>query len=335
MIFGGLMKKHSIFITFLILLLTVGITTMVFSQQGRGKGRIRGSTMDAAGNPLDGVKITAVHLQYSTTFTSTSNAKGIWAIAGMGSGYFRITAAKEGYGEVYHEMQVSQFSKRNPAVDFTLQKIQAVSQDVPAIEDEAAIALFEEGTQLYEEKKYAEAVVKYEEFIELNPMIYQVNLNIGNCYRELGEYDKAIEAYTNLLEELKIEKETLEGDEGAARALAAIGETYIKKGDLDKASAHLIEAMDIFPEDETLAFNIGEIYFKQGQTDKGVEHFNLAIQIKPDWAPPYRQIGYAYLNQANYGMAVESFKKFVELAPDDPLTPTIQNLIPQLEAMIK
>lgn len=329
------MKKYSIFIKFLILVLTVGMTTMGFSQQGRGTGRVRGSTMDTAGNPLEGVEITAVHMQYSTTFTSTSNAKGSWAIAGLGSGFFRITAAKEGYGEVYHEMQVSQFSKKNPSVDFTLQKIQVQPTGVPAIEDETAIALFEEGTQLYKDKKYAEAVAKYKEFIELYPMIYQVNLNIGNCYRELGEYDQAIEAYTNLLEELKIKKETLEGDEGAARALAAIGETYIKKGDLDKASEYLMEAMDIFPEDETLAFNIGEIYFKQGQTDKGVEYFNSAIQIKPDWAPPYRQIGYAYLNQANYGMAVESFKKFVELAPDDPLTPTIQNLIPQLEALIK
>lgn len=329
------MRKHAIFISMLIFFLIVGTTAILSAQQGRGKGRVRGSTQDTAGNPLAGVQITVTHLQYGTSFTATSNDKGSWAVAGLGSGYFRIVAAKEGYGEVYHEMRVSQFSKQNPPVDFTLQAIQAVPQGTPSIEDEAAIALFEEAAQLFEEEKYAEAVTKYEEFLELNPMIYQVHLNIGNCYREMGEYEKAIEAYSFLLDELKMEKETLEGDEGAARALAAIGETYIKMGDLDKASEHLMQAMDIFPEDETLAFNIGEIYFKQGQTDEGIEYFNQAIQIKPDWAPPYRQIGYAYLNKANYGMAIESFKKFVELAPDDSLTPTIQNLIPQLEAMIK
>lgn len=329
------MKKNKTLLLFLTFFLIFSVTTAMFAQQGRGTGRVRGTVHDTAGNPLEGVEIKAVHMKYGTTFTSTSNAKGAWAVAGLGTGHFRISAAKEGYVELYHEMRVSQFSKQNPPVEFTLQQVQLQPTTAPSLENEAAVALFEEGTRLYEDEKYPEALTKYQEFAVMNPTVYQVNLNIGNCYRELGEYDKAIEAYTRMLEEFKKEKESLDGEEGAARALAAIGETYIKKDDLEKASEHLMQAMEIFPEDETLAFNIGEIYFKQGQTDKGIEYFEIASQIKPDWAPPYRQKGYAYLNLANYGMAVESFKKFVELAPDDPLTPTIQNLIPQLEGMIK
>jgi tetratricopeptide (TPR) repeat protein len=151
----------------------------------------------------------------------------------------------------------------------------------------------------------------------------------------MGEYEKALETYNQILDHIKTEKATYEGDETAARALASIGQTYMKMGDLEKASDYLKQAMELYPDDETLAFNIGEIYFQQQQVDMAIEYYNKAAQINDTWAPPFRQLGYAYLNTGDYQGAVDAFKKFLEVAPDDPLAPTIENLIPQLEAMIK
>ena len=196
------MKAKNTFrlIAFFALIVCVSIT--LAAQQGRGKGRVKGTCVDEAGNPIKGVQITAQHLKYNTTFEGKSDESGNWAVAGLGTGYFRITATMEGYGTTYHEMNVSQFSRNNPPVDFTLMKIDlSPMSNMPAIEDEAAIALFEEGNQLFEEEKFAEAVAKFEEFLEINPSIYQVNLNIGNCYRQMEEYDKAIAAYLAILDE--------------------------------------------------------------------------------------------------------------------------------------
>lgn len=311
------------------------LVSLATAQQGRGKGRIHGTVADTAENPLKDVKVTAVHLKFGTSFESKSGKKGAWALAGLGTGYFRITAEMEGYSPVYHEMRVSQFSRNNPPVVFTMQKESVQDMGIPVLQDEGAIALFEEGNQLFEEAKYAEAAAKFEEFLLANPTIYQVNINIANCYKEMGAIEKAITTYMLMLDKLKEDKGLLAGDEIAGRALSGIGESYIKAGELDKALTYLQQAIDIFPEDETMTFNIGDILFKQGEAVKGIEYFKNATEIKNDWAPPYRQMGYAYLNLADYKNAVESFKKFIELAPDDPLTPTIQNLIPQLEAMIK
>jgi len=329
------MRSKNIFIIFLVSVLCLSLSLSLPAQQGRGKGRLRGEVHDEVGNPIVGAKIVAQHLQYKTTFTSESDKKGNWAVAGLGTGYFRITASKEGYGTVYHEMNVSQFSKQNPPLNFTLKKIQLAEMNMPAIEDEGSVVLFEEGIELYDQKKYAESVAKFEEFIGKNPTVYQININIGNCYREMGEFDKAIEAFNKVLENVKEEKESIEGDESAARALAGIGETYFKQGDLVKASEYLKQAVDIFPEDEALAFNVGEIYFKQGETDKAIEYFLLSVKIKESWAPPHRQLGYAYLNKGNYRLAVDSLKIFVELASDDPQAENIKNLIPKLEELIK
>lgn len=329
------MKTKNVLLSGLLLLLIICMTSWTFSQQGRGRGRIYGTVKDTARNPLKDVKIIAEHIEYGTKFESKSNKKGSWAVAGLGTGYFRISAELEGYGTVFHEMKISQFSKKNPPVDLTLQNVSVQDFGVSPIRKEEAIALFEEGNKLFEAKEYSKAVLKFEEFLEKNPEIYQININIGNCYKEIGEYEKAITAYNTMLDKIKEGKTELAGDEGASRALSGIGETYIEQGELEKAAGYLQRAINIFPDDETLAFNIGEIFFKQGEAAKGIEYFILATEIKSDWAPPYRQMGYAYLNQADYKMAIENFKKFIELAPDDPLTPTINNLIPKLEEMIK
>jgi tetratricopeptide (TPR) repeat protein len=330
------MKAKNTFrwIAFFALIVCLSIT--LAAQQGRGKGRVKGTCVDEAGNPIEGVQITAQHLKFNTTFEGRSDQNGNWAVAGLGTGYFRFTATREGYGTTYHETRVSQFSQNNPAIDFTLKKVDLTSMsDMPSIEDEAALALFEEGNQLFEEEKYAEAVVKFEEFLELNPTIFQVNLNIGNCYRQTGEYEKAIAAYQKILDQVTEEKGSFEGDEGAARALSSMGETYMLQGNLEKASEYLQQAMALFPDDETLAFNVGEIFFNQAETDKAIEYFKMATEIKEDWAPPYRQLGYAYLNKGEYQLAIDSLKKFLEYAPDDPQSPTIEALIPKLEELIK
>ncbi len=329
------MKSKKAFKMFFLFALCLCLILSLYSQQGRGRGRIHGAVRDEAGNPIAGAKIVAQHLEFGTTFESKSDEKGNWAIAGLGTGYFRITVTKEGYGTVYHEMNISQFSQKNPPLDFTLRKVQTSAVDMPALQDEASVALFEEGNGLYEQKKYAEAAAKLEEFLAKNPTIYQVNINIGNSYREMGEYDQALAAYDKILEKVKEEKGSYQGDETAAKALANIGETYVKQGNLEKANEYLKQAIDNYPEDETLAFNVGKIFFAQGNTDKAIEYFLLAIKIKEDWAPAHLQLGYAYLNKGEYKLGLESFKRFLELAPDDPQAPTIRNLIPKLEELIR
>jgi tetratricopeptide (TPR) repeat protein len=329
------MRSKNVFIIFIVSVICFSLSLDLSAQQGRGKGRIRGTVKDEAGNPIEGAKIVAQHLKYETTFTSESDKKGNWAVAGLGSGYFRITASKEGYGTVYQEMNVSQFSKKNPPLTFTIKKVQVADMNMPAIDDEGSIVLFEEGLDLFDQKKYAESAAKFEEFLGKNPTIYQTNINIGNCYREMGEYDKAIEAFNKVLEKVKEDQESIEGDESAARALAGIGETYFEQGNLEKAGEYLRQAVDNFPEDEALAFNVGEIYFKQGEIDRAIEYFQLAVKIKESWPLPHRKLGYAYLNKGNYKLAVDSLKKFVELAPDDPEAENIKNLIPKLEELIR
>jgi tetratricopeptide (TPR) repeat protein len=302
-----------------------------FAQQGRGKGRIRGTVSDESGKPLVGVKIIAESVDHGTKFESKSNKKGNWIIGGLGSGLFSITTEFEGYEPIMEEINVSQFLRNNPPLNIILKLKKEVSVSETGID----ATLIDEGNQFFSEKKYKDALGKFREFLDANPNIYQVYINIGNCYKEMEALDSAVTAFQTVLDKTTEEKGSFEGDQNAARALAGLGEIYIEKNDIEQAMGYLQQAFETFPDDENMAFTIAEILFTQGKASEGIVFYDKAIAIKSDWAAPYRQRGYAYLNLANYKMAVESFKKFLELAPNHPQAPTIRNLLPQLEKLIK
>jgi tetratricopeptide (TPR) repeat protein len=325
------MREKKTIPVMLIFLLFVLVVSVSFAQEGRGRGRIRGSVEDESGKPLVGVKIIAESVDHGTKFESKSSKKGTWAIGGLGSGFFIITTEFEGYEPHMEKYEVSQFIVNNPPINIVLKK----KEEVLASESGIDATLVNEGNQLFSEKKYAEALAKYKEFLETNPNLYQVHINVGNCYKELGELDSAIAAYQTMLDKTTEEKGSFEGDQNAARALAGLGQVYIEKNDIEKAMDYLQQAFSIFPDDENMAFRLGEILFTQAKAAEAIVYYDKAIAIKSDWAPPYRQKGYAYLNLADYKRAVESFKKFLELAPNHPQASTVRSLIPQIEKMIK
>ncbi|MFC2157948.1 tetratricopeptide repeat protein [Acidobacteriota bacterium] len=323
---------HRSIIAFLVIL---SCAVVLDAQQGRGQGRINGTVMDAAGNPVEGAVIVAVHREFGTRFEGKTDRKGRWAIAGLGTGDFHITAAKEGYGEAGHDMRVSQFSRNNPPIAFTLQPDRAAGSSIPEVENRDTLVIFKEGNRLFGEGKFQEAAEKFGEFLVQNPAIFQVNINIGNCYSEIGDFEKAIFFFQQALDMVMEEQGTFEGSESAARALTGIGEIYVKKGELEKAGGFLKQALDISPKDEILAFNIGEIFFNQGDTDSAIAYYKKAQEIRSDWSRPFKRLGYAYLNKGEYVLSLESFKVFLEKTPDDPEAKTVSDLLPQIEKLIK
>jgi len=309
-------------------------TIMAMAQEGRGQGRISGTVKDEEGNPVEGAEILLESLEYNFSLKTTSGKKGKWAIAGFGPSMFRIVASKKGYVPSETQMRLSHFREKNPPIDFVLKSIE--SSGLQVMEDvEISKELFREATDLFNEGRYSTALQLYQEFLETNPTLFQVRVNIGYCYREMGEYEKALAEYQVVLDKLKENNPDLQGNKYAALALTHIGETYIKMEDMEKGQSYLEQAIEIFPNDHALAFNVAEIYFKGGKIDQAIEYYTLAIQIKSDWPLAHLKIGYAYLNKGEYDLAISSFKKFLELAPEDRESESIRNLIPQLEKLKK
>lgn len=300
--------------------------------QVRGLARINGKILDESENPIPNatVKVQAVEIAGKRTEefekTVTSDDEGEWKLAGLSSGFFKIEVSAPGFIPSSKNVEVSQINI-NPQIIIHLKRAEEF-----VAQNSDSSALFEEGNALFDQGKYDDAIGSFQEFLEKNPMAYQVRFNIGNCYREKNELENAQQEFEAVLENARTE----EGPEALkiqAKALAAIGELYVKRDDIDKAREYFTQSLELNPQDEILAYNVGEILFSNAKMQEALEYFTLAAKIKPGWPDAYLKLGYVYLNLTDYDKAKENFKKFLELGPDHPQAQSAKSILDYLEKM--
>ncbi|MGQ9672576.1 MAG: tetratricopeptide repeat protein [Candidatus Aminicenantales bacterium] len=325
-------KHHYLSSLFCLAFLTLSFVSPCASQEGLGKGRINGQVVDENGNPVEGVLITVESLKSETKLEGKSDKKGHFAVAGMGTGRWRITASKEGYSSSFVEMDVRQLSA-NPPITFTLKKIVGLA----ALKtDEESFALFDRGNSLLREDKYDEALAVFEEFLTKYPDVYQVHLNIGTCYFKKNDLDRAAAEFKLVLDKaLQTHGDYKKDPEATFRAFSGLGEVYLKKGDFEAAQKQFSQGLEISPRDEVAAYNVGEVFFSNQQIDEAIKYFELAIQIKKDWSKPYLKLGYVYLNKGDFDRSLESFNTFIKMDPENPEVPQVKNVIAAIEKMKK
>ena len=319
-------KRNWILNLFWVLLVTMNLIVPAAAQSARGKGRLAGEIYGTDGNAIQGAKISIEFSKADTTFETKSNKKGVWSFLGLGTGQWRITATAEGYAPFTTEVFVQQLNK-NPKMTITLQKL--APTDTPLVEDETTFELLDQGNAFFDEMKYTAALAAFQEFLEKNPDAYQVRLNIAYCYRELGEYDKAIGESNAILE--VIPEEDPKGNELRSKALATIGEVYLKQEDFENAMPYFTRSIEANPDNEVIAYNVGVIFFSNQKLEEAVKYFELSSQIKADWPDPLYQMGLVYLNQANYPKAIEYFEKFLALESDTGRAESVKSILSQLK----
>ena len=298
------------------------------AQEGRGQGRISGIIVDEAGNPVEGAKITLQYLFFSYKLEATSNKKGQWSMFGLGKGEVNITVEKEGFAPASLQISVSGVSK-NPVLKIILKKGEASLPTTDSVE--GLKTLLETANKLFDQGQYSEALAAYKGLLEKNPKLFMVRLNIGNCYMELKEYDKAIEDYLKLLDEINAQPPEKRDNKLISQVYAAVGDAYLRQDRFDEAQEYFLRAINLDQSDPAIPFNIAEIMMNVGKTDEAIKYYETSIKVAPNRAKPYLKLGYAWLNKGDIKKAVDYFKKVVELAaPDDPDSVLAKKLIKNL-----
>ena len=203
----------------------------------------------------------------------------------------------------------------------------------------------------YPAEKYIELLLKYgiflckyayyEEAVEVNLRFIRLSEetngqnettadaynNIGVVYRDLGDYDKALEYYFKALE---ITKEVLgEKHPDTASSYNNIGAVYHKLGDYDKALEFYNKALEIrkdvleenHPDTASSYNNIGVVYSNLGDYKKALEYYIKALEIfkevlgekHRDTAGSYDNIGIVYHKLGDYDKALEFYNKALEI----------------------
>jgi tetratricopeptide (TPR) repeat protein len=304
------MKKKALFIFFFLALATVS----AFAQSYRGQGRLTGVVLDRDGKPIEGVKVKLFSIKGQSGFELVTNAKGEWKANYIRGGGWNIDFEKIGYMPKKISMNIPE-SAQNPTLETRLEKIEGL-----VISDELKAAL-KSGNQLFDEKKYEEAIAAYSDLIGKNPDAYIINKNIGNCYFELQKYDKAEEAYRKVLDK----------EPQNAEIMLLIGNCYSNRGEKDKAMEwyNKIEFDKIT--DPTVLFNIGSVLSGQSKFEEALKYYQRALDLKKDFLDALYQLGLTYVSLQNNAAAVTAFENYLKLDADSPKAAQVKGFLEYLK----
>ncbi len=165
-----------------------------------------------------------------------------------------------------------------------------------------AIDYFQEA---YEEDNAEQAIVLYQKAIGIKPDD-AAYYNMGNAYGELGEYQKAINAYQKAIE-IKLDMH---------EAYNNMGNAYNELKEYQKAINACQKAIEIKPDNHEAYYNMGNAYNKLKEYQKAINAYKKAIEIKHDKHEAYYNMGNAYGKLGEYQKAINAYKKAIEIKPD-------------------
>jgi tetratricopeptide (TPR) repeat protein len=142
-----------------------------------------------------------------------------------------------------------------------------------------AYAAYKEGVDWLKTQNYKEATPWFEKAVRLDPQFVFAWDNLGICYRQTGELEKAEEAY---LASLKV-------DPAGHTALQNLPVVYLKQ----KKSQEAINAYQAFlkqyPGDPEVYYGIGLVYYQNLQDmEKALDNICKAYNIYVSQKSPYR-----------------------------------------------
>jgi len=127
----------------------------------------------------------------------------------------------------------------------------------------------------------------------------------GDAYRNQGQWDNAVGAYSQALE--------LENTQ--AEAYYGRGIAYNANGQYDLAIADFTEAMKLQPKEAVLYYNRGITYDVKGQYDLAIADFTQAIELNPSMAEAYDGRGKAYAKSGDLKAAMFDLDTAITIDP--------------------
>lgn len=131
-------------------------------------------------------------------------------------------------------------------------------------------------------------------------------LNRGAYYQLRGDYDRAIQYYTYLLQK----KPNL------ANLHLARGLLYLYLEDLQSSRADLERALQLDADNAMCWLMRGELYEISEEYDRALDYYERAIRLKPEWGLPYADRAGIHRRYGNLQQALGDLNKAIELAPD-------------------
>lgn len=305
-------KYLHVFGTALAVILVLSSLSSAVSAQNT-VSRVGVTVVDEAGEPLEGVTVTATHEPTNFEFKRVTNKKGKVTLAFRnGALTYNLTLSLGDYTPVstplkpktgtvtYHTYTLAKGSSPSTASEAE------GTREIPLT---PAQKIFNEGVTALQAEDLPTAKAKFLEALGMDADIWQAHSGLAAIYLEEKDYANA-----KASAEIIVEK-----DPGSGRgynmlyeALSGLGETEAAEELLGKIS-ELESSADAVP----LIYNEGAEAIRMGDMARGQERLEKALSMDPELYPAVRLLSIVYMSQKDHAKAVEFSERYLAAKPGD------------------
>lgn len=233
------------------------------------------------------------------------------------------------------------------------QSAQQLFEEVLQADDGVAAAHFNLGRLAVSRGDTAEAIVRFERTLEIQPQASTVHYLLGVAYRRLGESDKAqrhidamgavepsfedpwvdeladlvlgigprLDAAQAAVESGRYEeaeqgyRAALEIDPKSSTALRGLGYTLRKAGRLAAAIDVLRDLIAIYPKDTAARLELATTLLEKEDLEAAVREFEATLEVDPTFELAYLNLGVTRSRQGRWPEALAMFEKVLEISP--------------------
>jgi hypothetical protein len=205
---------------------SVAMPTVASAQAGRAIGVVR----DTSGRPIRSAIVRAVNpVAHPSEITSTTDAKGRWAMIGLASGPWRFTVEAEGFASANADVPIRVAG--GPPLTFTLARDLG---PIPGALDKNIQQEITDAAGLRDQGRLDQAITAYEDIRSRNPKLTSVYLVLADLYHQKAAQqsdraarqallNQAVSSYTEMLKTDAENDRARAGLESTRAELATLG----------------------------------------------------------------------------------------------------------------
>jgi tetratricopeptide (TPR) repeat protein len=156
---------------------------------------------------------------------------------------------------------------------------------------------------LYNQGKFQDIIDLEDALTQAHPHVYTVWSILGAANKNLGNIERAIEAFTNAL---KLEPQNSDG-------FVNLGNTYKDQGKYEDAIVAYETAITINHKNTKAYNNLGVTFREHGNYEKAIDALNHVIMLEPKNAMAFNNLGNVYRDLKLYQQAEENYNEAIEL----------------------
>ncbi len=285
----------------LILSIILVASAFLAAQDYKGKARVNGLVTDEQGKPIEGVRVKLFSLKAGEGFELKTDKEGKWVAAWVRGGDWNVDFEKIGFEPKKISVNLNE-NKKNPDIVLAIKKVEGL-----IVTDEIR-DLLTKGNELFDQKKYDEALVIYQDMVAKFPDVYPIHRSIGNVYFAQEKYDLAEQSYLKVLEK----------DPKNVQSTIMVGNCYQNRGDSAKALEWYGKIDFEKIDDAVVLYNLGTNYYNNSKFEEALKCYQKAVEKQKDFTDGLYQLGLTCLNLQKNAEAIAAFESYLLIDADSP-----------------